>query len=100
MFVGLTGYQMAAPFAPSLLVEIRKRMGASMFEVFHGAIIDAVDKAKTKHKPSKQSRSGQCKSRSDDDHDAAPPPVPGDTPQEEAPAHQGKLILDATVAPT
>ena len=26
-FVGLPGYQMAAPFAPSLLVEIRKRMG-------------------------------------------------------------------------
>ena len=26
-FVGLSGYQMEAPFAPSLLVEIRKRMG-------------------------------------------------------------------------
>ena len=26
-FVGLPGYQMEAPFAPSLLVEIRKRMG-------------------------------------------------------------------------
>ena len=26
-FVGLPGYQMAVPFVPSLLVEIRKRMG-------------------------------------------------------------------------
>ena len=32
-FVGLPGYQMEAPFVPSLLVEIRKRMGnrSSMF---------------------------------------------------------------------
>ncbi len=98
-FVGLPGYQMAAPFAPSLLLEIRKRMGPSVFEVFHGAIIDAVDQAKAKNKPGSRSRSAQCKSASDDDHDDAPPPAPGGPPQEEAPARQGKLILDATVAP-
>lgn len=95
--MGLTGYQMAAPFAPSLLVEIRKRMGPSMFEVFHGAIIDAVEKARAKHKPDKQSRSEQCKSRSDDEHDDGPPATKATTEQE--PSHQGKLILDATVAP-
>lgn len=79
-FVGLPGYQMAAPFAPSLLVEIRKRMGPSVFEAFHGAIIDAVEKARTKNR---QSRSGQCKSRSDDDPE--PPSAPETTEQE--PAH-------------
>jgi hypothetical protein len=47
-FVGLPGYQMDAPFAPSLFVEIRKRMGPSVFEVFHRAIIAAVDHAKEK----------------------------------------------------
>ena len=31
------GYQMVAPFSPSLLVEIRKRMGVSVFEVFYSA---------------------------------------------------------------
>jgi len=97
-FVGLTGYQMAAPFAPSLLVEIRKRMGESMFEAFHGVIIDAVEKAKAKNKSNKQSRSARCKSRSDD-HDDEPPSTPSRTDKEEEPAHQGKLILDATVAP-
>ncbi len=101
-FVGLTGYQMAAPFAPSLLVEIRKRMGESMFEAFHGVIIDAVEKAKAKNKSNKQSQSARCKSRSDD-HDDEPPSTPGTTDkeleQEQEPAHQGKLILDATVAP-
>ena len=101
-FVGLRGYQMTAPFAPSLLVEIRKRMGESMFEAFHGVIIDAVEEAKAKNKSSKQSRSAQRKSRSGD-HDDEPPStdVTTDTEQEpeQKPAHQGKLILDATVAP-
>jgi IS5 family transposase len=40
-FVGLRGYQATAPFAPSLLVEIRKRMGEAVFEGFHRAIIEA-----------------------------------------------------------
>ncbi len=39
-FVGLPGYQMEAPFAPSLFVDIRKRMGKSVFDTFHQAITD------------------------------------------------------------
>ncbi len=95
-FVGLPGYQMAAPFAPSLLVEIRKRMGSSMFEVFHGAIIDAVDKANNRSK--QQPRSARGKNRADDNDDE-PPSTPAATDQEQELTHQGKLILDATVAP-
>lgn len=38
--VGLAGYQMEAPFAPSLFVDIRKCMGESVFEGFHQAIIE------------------------------------------------------------
>ena len=89
-FVGLPGYQMEAPFAPSLFVEIRKRMGQSVFDVFQGAIIDAVERAKPKHKAEATS----------DDKDDDPPAVSGghsDEPAEEA--RQGKLILDATVTP-
>ena len=52
-FVGLPGYQQAAPFAPSLFVEIRKRMGAAVFDGFHRAIIDAHESKK----PPKQSES-------------------------------------------
>ena len=33
-FVGLPGYQMEAPFAPSLFVEIRKRMGSRSLMFF------------------------------------------------------------------
>ena len=46
--MGLPGFQMEAPFASSLFVEIRKRMGASVFDAFQGAIIDAVEEAKPK----------------------------------------------------
>jgi transposase, IS5 family len=40
-FIGLKGFQSEAPFAPSLFVEVRKRMGQTVFDEFHEAIIDA-----------------------------------------------------------
>ncbi len=92
-FAGLPGYQMQAPFAPSLFVEIRKRMGQEVFEHFHGAIIEALELAKKK--PAGKTRG----------HEPEEPPDDGDdrfsgsgvrVRQEEA-THQGKLILDATV---
>ena len=92
-FVGLPGYQMEAPFVPSLFVEIRKRMGQTVFDVFYGAVIEAVDKAK-------QKPATKAKARPSDDDEPAPA-VSDDKPESDAvePAHQGKLILDATVAP-
>ena len=89
-FAGLPGYQMQAPFAPSLFVEIRKRMGQRVFDGFYGAIVDAL--SKTQHKP-------VAKTASDDDDQ--PPRVSQDDakPGPAAAQHQGKLILDATVAP-
>ncbi|MFB3077831.1 MAG: transposase, partial [Lysobacterales bacterium] len=93
-FVGLPGYQMQAPFAPSLLVEIRKRMGQDVFEIFHGAIIEAVEVAKKK--PALRSRPEKLEpSAAPDDDDHSPGSAVKD-PQEET-QHQGKLILDATV---
>jgi hypothetical protein len=50
-FVGLPGYQQEEPFAASLFVEIRKRMGSSVFEAFHRAIIEAHDGKKKKSQP-------------------------------------------------
>jgi hypothetical protein len=97
-FVGLTGYQMEAPFAPSLFVEIRKRMGQGVFEIFQGAIIDALEDAKVKKKSPNQTRQSTSE-QPPEDRDDDPPAASGSTPQEEEPEHQGKLILDATVAP-
>jgi hypothetical protein len=39
---------MEAPFVPSLFVEIRKRMGQTVFDVFHDAVIDARDHRRKK----------------------------------------------------
>ena len=47
-FVGLAGYQAEEPFAASLFVEIRKRMGQSVFDEFQRAIIDSVAEEKQK----------------------------------------------------
>ena len=94
-FVGLPGYQMEAPFAPSLFVEIRKRMGQSVFDVFYAAVIEAVDNVKQKSVAKRKTAAD----KSDDDD--PPPVVPEHTPESDSvvPARQGKLILDATVAP-
>ena len=73
-------------------MEIRKRMGPSVFETFQTAIVDSVEKAKTGQKKA-------AGSKSDGDDDNGPPPASGGDSQAEAPTHQGQLILDATVAP-
>jgi hypothetical protein len=102
-FVGLSRYQTEPPFAPSLFVEIRKRMGQTVFEGFHEAIIGAIAKKKPAQKNGKHPQ---------------PPPTPDDsssgsnetktertlsqaaasTPVKAEQANRGKLILDATVA--
>ena len=93
-FVGLPGFQMHAPFAPSLFVEIRKRMGASVFEVFQSAIIDSVER-QIQNKGAQ--KSGPDQPSGDDDE--PPTDTRGDSADEEVKPVQGKLILDATVAP-
>ena len=92
-FVGLPGFQMEAPFAPSLFVEVRKRMGDAVFDAFCDAVIEAVKQAKSK--PTRQ----RC-TQKDAPTGHAPPPSGSDSEAEATePVHQGKLILDATVAP-
>lgn len=101
-FVGLTGYQMAIPFAPSLFVEIRKRMGQDVFEVFHEAIIGAIEEVKAKSKPEVKKPSQSANARpllKHDDNDDPPSDWGVTTEEETLEERQGKLILDATVAP-
>ena len=107
-FVGLPGYQTAEPFVSSLFVEIRKRMGETVFEGFHRAIIAAHEGQKpVKPEPptppaapaephsgiepdvaSSEDRSSMTSP------DETPPP---DNAEPTATTHQGQLILDATV---
>ncbi len=92
-FVGLPGYQTQIPFAPSLFVEIRKRMGASVFDVFHSAIVASIEEVKTKQQPLKKA------ARKPDDDDEPPAPTRSEGNDELKESRQGKLLLDATVAP-
>ena len=66
-------------------------MGQEVFEHFHGAIIEAVEGAKKKSAPRRQSE----KPEAPDDDDNSPGSAVKDSQQETE--HQGKLILDATV---
>lgn len=100
-FIGLEGFQSQAVFAPSLLVEVRKRMGQTVFDEFHEAIIEAVEHSRTKH---------AVKADDDDDHaggdgtlshseaDGSDPATAEQSLADESVHNRGKLILDATVA--
>ena len=98
-FVGLSGYQMEAPFASSLFVEIRKRMGQSVFDGFHQAIIEAHDgeKARIESEPKHEEKRQTKRQEELEDSTTSTDFEGGDVIHSETPTHQGKLILDATV---
>ncbi len=99
-FVGLSGYQKEAPFASSLFVDIRKRMGESVFEAFHRAIIDAQDGEKEKIKPEPGSQEDHQNQSPNPSEKCSPLVLEDETAEDiekAAPTHAGKLILDATV---
>jgi len=106
-FVGLPGYQTCVPFVPSLFVEIRKRMGQSVFDIFQGAIINALESKKAKKKTAalESSKPDTEKQTEEKNTDQDAPPVEGiarkkelaTCNEKETPTPQGKLILDATV---
>lgn len=72
-FVGFSSYKDEQPFAPSLFVEIRKRMGVAVFSHFERVILETI---------------GMAKSRGTKQPD----------PVEEQVKHKGKMLVDATVA--
>ena len=87
-FVGLHTFQTDAPFAPSLFVEVRRRMGNEVFEQFNQAIIDRL---------AAKDSSPKRRRKRDDDNDATG--SQGTSPDDDKkPENKGKLIIDATVA--
>jgi hypothetical protein len=90
-FVGLPGFQTKQPFAPSLFVEIRRRMGEEAFKQFEQAIVDRIEKRskqkikRTKDKTDPPSGQGTSSSSSESEERAED-------------KREGKLIVDATLA--
>ena len=98
-FVGLSTFQTKAPFAPSLFVDIRRRMGAEVFEQFNQSIIN---KLESKTKP-KSSRKVPPQEKSDsfpqaDDEPKKEEQSSDSVNETQKELRRGKLILDATVA--
>lgn len=101
-FVGLSRYQTEPPFAPSLFVEIRKRMGQTVFEEFHEAIIGAIAKknpaTKNGKRPSALPTPDNTSSGSDgNEAERAISQTDASSPAKAEQTNRGKLILDATV---
>lgn len=103
-FIGLKGFQDKAPFASSLLVEIRKRMGQAVFDEFYEAIIETVDlgRAKKSVKAIDDDNDGNDVSNSGDtgSNDAGTAMEADQSLADEPPRNHGKLILDATCCRT
>ncbi len=89
-FVGFSGFKTKQPFAPSLFVEIRRRMGKKIFDSFERAIIDQIQEKKSIRSSSKEGGSGGESGGSSKE-------ILSDKPKEEV-THKGKLIIDAAVA--
>jgi transposase, IS5 family len=76
-FVGFSSFQDKQPLAPSLFVEIRKRMGKDVFSAFEEVILEklALSKKSTTNEDEKE-----------------------DKGEEEPVENKGKMLVDATVA--
>lgn len=92
-FVGFTGFHKEQAFAPSLFVEIRRRMGPAVFAQFEESIISSMSDHQEAEAPA-------------DDHQMRPPGSGGSglgdevepgCADEQSTTHRGKLIVDATV---
>lgn len=111
-FCGFAGYKLTQPFAPSLFVEMRKRMGVEMFARFEAAVqqkfmeIRQAKEKKANGNIDKEGESPVGGTKTEAVADSAPvgdpEPVASDVAAagvaESSPAPEGKLIIDATVA--
>ena len=91
-FLGYSSYQFKPCFDPSLFVTIRKRLKAKEIEAINEVFIARVKELRTKEKEAKHSRK-RCGSPKDDNNQS----TKSETTEKK---NKGKLIVDATVAPS
>ncbi len=90
-FCGLTSFQTKKPFHPTVLVDIRKRMGASDFDAWNVLVIEKSLALKKTEEKETEKQSGQ----EDDENDKQARKA---VEKKEIPSHKGSLKIDATVA--
>ncbi len=106
-FCGLPAFSVQQPFAPSLFVEIRKRMGATVFDRFQDAIIGQVPEGDGDSGPKPEGTGAGVEAGVGPDPDVPDEPdrpaepdgsaeSSPETPPETPPENRGKLVIDAT----
>lgn len=99
-FCGLKAFQAALPFDPTLLVDIRKRMGAEVFDAFNDRIIETAEK----FKPKRKQIIHKSKDKEDGPGQGVRPESESRPPESKAEDNQvgvknkGTLKVDATIA--
>ena len=97
-FAGLPGFQCEKPFDASLLVTIRHRMGQDVFDEFHQTIVNQMESLSA-GKPAEQSKTDDPPEDDGSGSSMGSEQIACvDEASEETASHQGRLILDATVA--
>uniref|UniRef100_A0A1S7LMY9 Transposase n=1 Tax=Magnetococcus massalia (strain MO-1) TaxID=451514 RepID=A0A1S7LMY9_MAGMO len=106
-FCGLTSFKLEQPFAPSLFVEVHRRMGGEVFEAFEQAVqgkLEQIIKARQESVKAATAEQEPIDGGDDDEPPESPPDGEEEIEQskeeqeEEEPNPQGKLIMDATVS--
>ena len=90
-FLGYSSYQFKPCFDPSLFVTIRKRLKAREIEAINEVFIARVKELRTKEKETKRSRKRSGSPKDDNNQSKK---------SETSEKNKGKLIVDATVAPS
>lgn len=102
-FVGFGEFQLGAAFAPSLFVDIRRRMGEEVFEEFNLAIVRRIE-VDTRKRKDKEDAAKEPTPTAASDNKPIPAvvseneTVPINATEAEEDIRKGRLILDATVA--
>jgi len=91
-FLGYSSYQLKPSFDPSLFVTIRKRLSAHQIEAINEVFVLKVKELRKIEKDAKQARKRNKPPKGSDGNT-----IKSDTSE---PPHKGKLIVDATVAPS
>jgi transposase, IS5 family len=96
-FIGLKGFQSEAPFAPSLFFEVRKRMGQTVFDEFHEAIIAVLEPGEAKQIVKADGDAIVLNDGEAVPRDNAETITAESSLSDELPHNHGKLIVDASV---
>lgn len=97
-FLGFKEFSHQPVFDPSLFVTLRKRMGTEVFEKMNQAFISSIGSSQQRKAQQANPKSKKCSSDCQN-NTAEPNPLDSNDTSGKQAENQGKLIIDASVAP-